>query len=108
MKKKLNPKIFALIIELVIFVVAAVFLYIYHYVFKQPLIIWPIVIITVIWIFALVITLSRIRYDSIRELRSSGYYTDNDNNRIFLNIYDDNTSLTCHDLKDENSVDKKE
>ena len=105
-KKKRNPKIIALIIEGSVFIVGVIFILVFHYGLGRDLNMIPIIIITGIWILAFILTLSLIRYDVVREIRSEGHYVDKDNKKVFLSIYEDKTTMICHDLKEENQEEK--
>ena len=104
--RKKNPKVIALFIEIVIFLIGFTISSIYFYIFKKQMN-NVVIILFCIWIFVFILTLSLIRYDRIREIRSEGHYTNKDEKKVFLNIYDDKTSLVCHDLKDENHQDEE-
>ena len=56
--------------------------------------IWPKIIITGVYLFALTLTLSLIRYDVMRDIRSDFKNTN-------LPLYTDQTTMICHDLVDE-------
>ena len=98
-RSKINPKYIALIIEIGLLLISTITFSILDGL-NVKLNIIPIVIVSVVLIFALVLTLSLIRFDSLRDIRSSDVNKDN------LPIYTDNTTLLGHDLKDESE--KKE
>ena len=100
-KKKHNPKIIALIVEIILFLGMTIFVSIYHYGFHNDLNMVLMIVLTGIWLFALILTLSLIRYDLIRATRQEGYYTNKDEKKVFMNIYTDKETMICHDLKDE-------
>ena len=98
-RSKINPKYIALIIEVGLLLISTITFSILDGL-NVKLNFIPIVIVSVVLIFALVLTLSLIRFDSLRDIRSSDVNKDN------LPIYTDNTTLLGHDLKDESE--KKE
>ena len=105
-RSKPNPKIIALIIEVALLVAGSIFVSIWYGMGKTLEII-PVMIISLSLLGALVFTLILIRYDSIRALRKEGYYGNKEENKIFLNIYTDSTTLMGHDLKDESEERRK-
>ena len=92
-KTKSNSKIIALIVEIVLIVIGVIVLSILQGV-GVPINYIPVIIITGILLFSLVLTLSLIRYDSIRENRK----TFKEGN---MPLYTDQTTLLGHDIKDE-------
>ena len=94
MKRRLNSRVIALIIEVSLLFIGSIVVLIFDQM-QKPLPILPVVIIAGILIFSLVLTLSIIRYESLRDIRSSDVYKGN------LPIYTDRTAMICHDLKDE-------
>ena len=105
-RSKSNPKIVALIIEIALLVLGSIFILIWYGIGKTLEII-PVMIISLSLLLALIVTLILIRYDSIRELRRHGYFGNKEENKIFLNIYTDSTTLMGHDLKDESEESKR-
>ena len=100
-KKRINPKIIALIIEAFLIIAWVVIIFIFN---NAGIIINNVLLIsiTVVLIFALLLTLSLIRYDAMREIRLSDMFKDN------VPIYTDRTTLIGHDLKDEAERDYKD
>ena len=94
MKKTINYKIIALIIEVVILIGFASLSYVLEKI-NKPINIWVVVVICGTLMFLISLTLSIIRYDSMREVRKDDAYKGN------LPLYTDKTTLICHDLKDE-------
>ena len=100
MKKKykhINPKIVALIIEIVILVVGFITLSILDGVGVKLKMV-PILIVTVVTIFALVLTLSLLRFDAMRDIRADGSFKGSN-----LPLFTDQTTLQGHDIVEENS-----
>ena len=93
--KRTNPKVVALIIEIVLLVGVAITASILDSLKKLPNMI-PVVVITLVLVFALVLTLSLIRYDSMRDIRADGSFKGTN-----LPLYTDETTLLGHDIKDE-------
>ena len=93
-----NPKKIALIIEIVLLVAMLLVFQILEGVGIKINYI-PIIIITSVLLFALLLTLSLIRYDSLREIRSNFKDTN-------LPLYTDPTALLGHDIKDEEERNK--
>ena len=106
-KKKHNPKIIALLVEVILFTGMTIFVSIYHYGLHKDLNMVLMIVLTGIWLFAFILTLSLIRYDSIRAIRQEGYYTNKDEKKVFMNIYSDSRTMICHDLKDEAEEERK-
>ena len=94
MRRRLNSRVIALIIEISLLFIGSIVVLIFDQM-QKSLPILPVVIIAGILIFSLVLTLSIIRYESLRDIRSSDVYKGN------LPIYTDKTTMICHDLKDE-------
>ena len=91
--KRINKKYVALIIEISLLVICSVVILILDAVNKQiNIFIW--VAIYSVLVFALILTLSLIRYERLREIRSDFKDTN-------LPLYTDNTTLMGHDIKDE-------
>ena len=99
-RRKTNPKIVALIIEASLLIIGVVVVLIFDAV-KKPLNIIPVVIVSGVLVFALFLTLSLIRYDAFREIRSDFKETN-------LPLYTDPTTMICHDLIDEAEEKKKD
>ena len=97
--RRTNPKVIALIIEIVLFVVGSIVAYIFSSVGK-PINNVVLLVGAGIFIFALLLTLSLIRYDAMRDIRESDINKDN------VPIYTDNTTLLGHDIKEESERDK--
>ena len=93
--KRRNPKVIALIVEIVLMVVFAVIILIFDQVGK-PLFWIPVVAIFGILIFLLFLTLSLLRYDAMRDIRADGSFKGSN-----LPLYTDSTTLQGHDIKDE-------
>ena len=93
--KRRNPKVIALIVEIVLMIVFAIVILIFDQVGK-PLFWIPIVIVFAVLIFSLFLTLSLIRYDSMRDIRADGSFKGSN-----LPLYTDQTTLQGHDIKDE-------
>ena len=92
---KTNPKVIALIIEISLFLIGGIALLILDSL-KVHINMIVIIIITGVLMFSLLLTLSLLRYDSFREIRSDGTFKDTN-----LPIYTDQTSLLGHDIKEE-------
>lgn len=91
--KKRNPKIIALIIEIVLFLIGILIYVILESIgIKINYIL--ILIIFGILLFSFLLTLSLIRYESLRNIREN--FKDSN-----LPLYTDQTTLLGHDLKDE-------
>ena len=88
-----NPKVIALIIEIVLLFLSALTLLILDSVGVSISFI-PVIIVFGILLFALILTLSLIRYDSLRSIRKDFKETN-------LPLYTDSTTLMGHDIKDE-------
>ena len=93
--KRRNPKVIALIVEIVLMIVFAIVILIFDQVGK-PIFWIPIVIVFAMLIFSLFLTLSLIRYDSMRDIRADGSFKGSN-----LPLYTDQTTLQGHDIKDE-------
>ena len=95
-KKRINWKIIAVIIEISIFVVGAITVLVLDSLkIKYNKI--PFIVISAVLLFILVLTLSVVRYDSFRAIRSNKEaFKDN------MPIYTDQQTMICHDLIDEN------
>ena len=93
--KRRNPKVIALIVEIVLMIVFAIVILIFDQVGK-PIFWIPIVIVFAVLIFLLFLTLSLIRYDSMRDIRADGSFKGSN-----LPLYTDQTTLQGHDIKDE-------
>ena len=94
-----NPKVVALIIEVALFVVGITVLLILEGV-GVNISFWPKVILTGVFLFVFVLTLSLIRFDAMRNIRT-GFKDTN------LPIYTDDTTLLGHDIIDEIQNEKK-
>ena len=91
--KKVNAKVVALIIEISLLIICGIIVLILDGMKKQiNIFIW--VAIYFILLFALILTLSLIRYDHLRAIRSEFKNTN-------LPLFTDNTTLMGHDIKDE-------
>ena len=88
-----NPKVIALIIEIVLLFLSALTLLILDSVGVSISFI-PVIIVFGVLLFALILTLSLIRYDSLRSIRKDFKETN-------LPLYMDSTTLMGHDIKDE-------
>ena len=97
--KKRNPKVIALIIEIVLLVVGTIAALIFEGVGK-PLYWVPVAIVAGILIFSLILTLSLIRYDAVRDIRADGSFKQTN-----LPLYTDQTTLICHDIIEEKDKD---
>ena len=95
-----NPKIIALIVETILFVIGIIILMILEGV-GINVTMWPKLIITGVYLFALALNLSLIKYDAMRDIRSEFKNTN-------LPLYTDETSMICHDLIDEKQNKKYE
>ena len=94
---KVNKKIVALIIEILLFIISGIIVLILDSINKQiNIFIW--VAIYSVLIFALLLTLSLIRYERLRDIRTNFKDTN-------LPLYTDNTTLIGHDIKDETEED---
>ena len=93
--KRTNPKVVALIIEITVLVVGFIVLSILDGI-GIKLNMLPLVIIAGVLIFALVLTLSLIRYDAYRDIRADGSFKKSN-----LPIYTDPTALQGHDIVEE-------
>ena len=93
--RRINPKVVALIIEIAILVVGFITLSILDSV-GVKLNMVPFLIIAGVLIFALVLTLSLLRYDSMRDIRADGSFKGTN-----LPIYTDPTTLQGHDIVEE-------
>ena len=91
--KRVNSKLIALIIEISLLIICGIVILILDS-FKIQLNIFIWVAIYAVLIFALLLTLSLIKYDRLRELRSNFKDTN-------LPLYTDSTTLMGHDIKDE-------
>lgn len=91
--KKRNPNKIALIIEIVLFIIGLLIYVILESIGIKINYI-PLLIIFGIWLFSFLLTLSLIRYESLRNIRES--FKDSN-----LPLYTDQTTLLGHDLKDE-------
>ena len=60
----------------------------------------PFLIAAGVLIFLLVLTLSLIRYDAMRDIRADGSFKGTN-----LPLYTDNTTLQGHDIREENKKD---
>ena len=98
-RPKPNPKVIALLIEIGLMISGAVFLMVW-YSLGKTLVFWPTIVISVVLLFALIITLNLIRYDAIRAIRSE-HYINKEKKNVFLTLYSDQTTNICHDLIDE-------
>jgi len=88
-----NPKVIALIIEIVLLLLASLTLLILDTVgVTIPIV--PVLIVFGVLLFAFILTLSLIRYDSLRSIRK--YFKETN-----LPLYTDSTTLMGHDIKDE-------
>lgn len=94
-RKKANPKVIALIVEISIFSVGMTILSILYY-NKVEINYIPVLVATLILLFAIVLTLSRIRYEALRDIRADGTFKQTN-----LPLYTDETTLIGHDMKDE-------
>lgn len=91
--KKVNAKVVALIIEISLLIICGIIVLILDGMKKQiNIFIW--VGIYSVLIFALILTLSLIRYERLREIRTNFKETN-------LPLYTDNTTLMGHDINDE-------
>ena len=99
--KRVNPHVIALIIEIALILIGMTVVSVFEWI-NKPLNMIPVVIVTVVLIIALLTTLSFIRYDALRNIRESDVNKDN------LPLYTDQTTLMCHDIKDENRKHKTE
>lgn len=88
-----NQKIIALIIEVILFALAIITILILEGV-GVKVSIWPKIIVTGIFLFAFILTLSLIRYDAMRDIRTNFKETN-------LPLYTDQTTLTGQDIIDE-------
>lgn len=97
--RRRNSKIIALIVILLLLLSGGITLLILDNIGVKLNYI-PILIVTGVLVFSLLMVLSLIRYDSLREIRT-GFKETN------LPLYTDSTSLLGHDIKDENKEDKE-
>lgn len=88
-----NPKVIALIIEIVFLVGFEITALILDNIGK-PMNWILLLVVTLVLIFILILTLSLIRYDSMRDIRESFKETN-------MPLYTDQTALMGHDIKDE-------
>ena len=97
--RRRNPKVIALIVEIVILVVGFIVLSILDGMgIKLNMI--PFVIAAGVLIFLLILTLSLIRYDAMRDIRADGSFKGTN-----LPLYTDSTTLQGHDIREENKKD---
>ena len=97
--RRRNPKIIALLIEIFLLVTGTIVALIFDGVGK-PLYWVPVVIVAGILIFSLILTLSLIKYDALRDIRADGSFKQTN-----LPLYTDQTTLTCHDIIEEKDKD---
>ena len=97
--RRTNPKNIALIVVISLLAIGGITLLILDGMGVKLNMI-PVIIISGVLTFSLILTLSLIRYDHIREIRSD-QYIDKENKRVFMTIYTDQITNICHDLKDE-------
>ena len=91
-----NPKFIALVIEISILVIFIITGFVLEGIGKP--IHWTVLLVfTGVLLFAIFLTLSLIKYDSIRDIRESFKDTN-------LPLYTDQTTLLGHDIKDENTI----
>lgn len=88
-----NPKFIALIIEIVLLIAFSITALVLDETGKPMNWVFLLVIILVL-IFSLVLTLSLIRYDSMRNIRDTFKETN-------MPLYTDQTTLMGHDIRDE-------
>lgn len=100
-RKKRNPKVIALFIELALSLIGFIVLFIYYKNGIQ-LNIAATLIITGILLFSIVLTLSKIRFDAMRDIRSDGSFKQSN-----LPLFTDETTLIGHDIKEENNSEHK-
>ena len=94
-RRRVNPKVIALIIEIGLLTIGFVVLSILNRVGVKFNMI-PFVIIAGVLIFALILTLSLMRYDALRDIRADGSFKGSN-----LPLYTDNTALQGHDIIEE-------
>ena len=89
----MKPKVIAAIIEGALLIIGVHVILILDFCgIKVPIL--PIIIVAGVLIFALILTLSLLRYDSLRDIRETFKETN-------LPLYTDKTTLQGHDIKDE-------
>ena len=93
--RRRNPKVIALIIEIALLIVGGITAMVFDSIGK-PIHWIVLVVFGSILIFALILTLSLIRYDAMRDIRAEQSF-----NKTNLPVYTDQTTMLCHDLIDE-------
>ena len=99
--RRRNPKVIALIIEIVLSAIGGIVLLVL-YVNKTPLNVPVTLIITGVLLFSIILTLSLIRYDALRDIRADGTFKGSN-----LPLYTDQTTLQGHDIIEEREKDDK-
>ena len=97
--RRRNPKVIALIVEIVLFLVFMLILLILYE--KEVKLNVPVtLIITGVLLFSILLTLSLLRYDAMRDIRADGSFKGTN-----LPLYTDSTTLQGHDIREENEKD---
>ena len=95
-----NPKTIAIIVEISLMALFGILIMILDGVgIKLPWI--PVVIVFVVLMFSLILTLSLLRYDAMRDIRADGSFKGSN-----LPLFTDHTTLQGHDIVEEKN--KKE
>ena len=97
--RKVNLKIVALIVEIVLMLLTVAIVLIFDSI-NKPINMIPIIVIIGVLLFCLILTLSLIRYDAMRDILSSDVFKDN------IPLFTDQETLICHDLKDESEKER--
>ena len=99
--RRRNPKVIALIIEIVLSTIGGIILLVL-YENKTPLNVPVTLISTGVLLFSIILTLSLIRYDALRDIRADGTFKGSN-----LPLYTDQTTLQGHDIIEEREKDDK-
>ena len=99
-RRRVNWKVVALLIEIVLLVAVSVVMIVLNGI-NITFNIIPMVIVTMVIVFCLILTLSMIRYDYMRSNRSEFKETN-------LPLYTDQTTMLAHDMRDESEGRKSE
>ena len=95
-----NPKVIALIIEIALLVIASIV----TLVLNSCRVSIPVVALVIVFggiIFSMLLTLSLLRYDAMRDIRADGSFKGTN-----LPLYTDQTTLLGHDIKEEEKKDR--
>ena len=97
--RKINPKFVAFIVILGLILVLSIVVIVMDTI-KKPLPILPIAITYLVLVLIMIVILSMLRYDFMRNIRGTFKETN-------LPLYTDQTTLMCHDIKDEAEESRK-